>query len=157
MRKRLASRSRWCCSRPPARRTTSIAISRSAGMRSAIWCMGCRGFRRCNSSPARGRSASLRAGTRLPPRLLLRLEQVEIDRFPHRQIAGAVGVELVARTSRGAFRNELGFQAPGPRVKRDLVEIDHAVEQAAGTNELVERLALLILFGKSVRRARRAE
>ena len=32
------ARSRWCCSRRPARRSTSTAISRCAATRSASWC-----------------------------------------------------------------------------------------------------------------------
>ena len=41
----------------------------------------------------------LRAATKLS-----RLEQVEVDRHSHRQIAGAVGVQLVARRRRWCFR-----------------------------------------------------
>ena len=46
-------RSRWCCCRRPAPRSTSTAISRCAAMRSGSWCGRCRGL--CRSRGRRRR------------------------------------------------------------------------------------------------------
>ncbi len=48
MPRRQASRSRWCCCRRPAPRSTSTRISRCAERRSPIWCWHCREFNRFN-------------------------------------------------------------------------------------------------------------
>src|SRR5262249_12301797 len=41
----------------------------------------------------------------------LRLEQIEIDRHPHRQITRVVRMQLVARTTGRALRHEFRLQA----------------------------------------------
>ena len=85
------------------------------------------------------------------------LEQRKVDTPAHRQIAGTVGMKLVAGAAGGAFGNELRLQSAGLRIERDLVEIDHAVERARGADEIVERLALGVLFRETVRRAGTAQ
>src|SRR5262249_57938263 len=77
------------------------------------------------------------------------LEQIEVDRHSHGEIAGAVGVELVARAAGGAFGNEFGLEPAAVRIERRFIEIGDAVEQARGANELVERLALGVLLGRA--------
>src|SRR5215467_4658848 len=86
-----------------------------------------------------------------PPRLLLGLDEIEVDRRPHGQVAGAIGVQLVAGPSRGALRHELRLETAGLRIKRRLVEIGDAVEQPRCANEIIERFALLVLLGKAMR------
>ena len=66
-------------------------------------------------------------------------------------------MQLVARTAGGALGHEFRLEFAGRRIGRRLVEIDHAVEQARGADELVQRLALLVLLGKAMRRAGRVE
>src|SRR5262245_47845046 len=95
--------------------------------------------------------------SRLFAALFFGREQVEVDRHSHRKIAGAVGVELVARPAGRAFGHELRLEAAGLRIERYLVEVDYAVEQARRADEFVERLALVILLGEAVRRIRCAE
>src|SRR5258707_3452002 len=86
--------------------------------------------------------------SRLSAALRFGREQVEVDRHSHGEIAGAVGVELVARPAGRAFGHELRLEAAGLRIERCLVEVNHAVEQARRADEFVERLALVILLGE---------
>src|SRR6266851_8911878 len=58
--------------------------------------------------------------------------------------------EFVARPTSGAFGDEFGAHSAGLRVNRRGIEIGHPVKQAAGADELVERLALSVLFGRPV-------
>jgi hypothetical protein len=64
------------------------------------------------------------------------LEQFEVDRRSHGEIAGAVGVKLVARAAGGALGNELGLEPAGVRVERRFVEIGDAVKYARGADEI---------------------
>src|SRR5215471_16531196 len=73
----------------------------------------------------------------------LRLEQIQIDRHPHREVTRAVGMQLVARTAGRALGDELRLKAAGLRVVGDAVEIDHAIEQSGSADEIVERAASL--------------
>src|SRR6185436_13960832 len=57
-------------------------------------------------------------------------EQPEVDRHGHREVTGAIGVQLVARTANRAVGDELSPQATGLRIESRLVEVRHAVEQA---------------------------
>ena len=68
----------------------------------------------------------------LPPAL----EQREVDRVGHRLLPGVAGVEMIARL---VLRQESRRMT---RVARRLVEVDDAVVGAAGSNPLVQRLAL---------------
>src|SRR5262252_5162525 len=104
-----------------------------------------------------GLISTLCMASRLPAALRFGREKIEVDRQSHREVAGAVGVELVARPAGRTFRHELRLEAAGVRIERCLVEVDHAVEQARPADEFVERLALVILLGKAVRRIRGAE
>src|SRR2546423_12223620 len=64
------------------------------------------------------------------------LEEREIDRVPHRLIAGVARMEVVARI---VLAEELLWIAG---IARGIVEIDDAVVALAVPNPLVERLAL---------------
>src|SRR6516162_2322770 len=77
-----------------------------------------------------GLISTLCMASRLSAALRFGREQVEVDRHSHGEIAGAVGVELVARPPGCAFGHELRLEAAGLRIERCLVEVDHAVEQA---------------------------
>src|SRR5689334_20004955 len=66
---------------------------------------------------------------KLTPRLLLGPDEIEVDRHPHRQIACAIRVQLVARSSGGALRHELRPESAGLRIERRLVKIGNTVEQ----------------------------
>src|ERR1700726_901346 len=74
----------------------------------------------------------------------------QIDRHAHRQIAHPVRVELVARAASGAFRDEFGAHAARLWIEYHGIEIGHPVKQAARADELVERLALGVLFWRTV-------
>src|SRR6516162_744185 len=104
-----------------------------------------------------GLISTLCMASRLSAALCFGREQVEVDRHSHREVAGAVGVKLVARPPGRAFGHELRLEAAGLRIERRLIEVDHAVEQARRADEFVERLALVILLGEAVRRVRSAE
>src|SRR5262245_21780412 len=93
----------------------------------------------------------------LTPRLLLGLDEIEVDRHAHGQVAGAIGVQLVATPAGGALRHEFRPKAAGYWMERRLVEVSNAVEQPGGANEIVERLSLLVLLDKAVRGAGGAE
>src|SRR5580658_6217078 len=95
--------------------------------------------------PARSRGSPAENSTRL------RQQQIEIDRLAHGEIAGAIRVQPVAGAAGRALGHELGAQLAGLRIDGGAVEIGDAVEQAAGADELVERLALGILLGEAVR------
>jgi hypothetical protein len=56
-------------------------------------------------------------------------------------------VEFVTRSARRTFGDEFGAHAAGLRVERRGIEIGNPVEQTAGSDEIVERLALGILLG----------
>src|SRR5262245_4248806 len=102
-----------------------------------------------------GLISTLCMASRLPAALRVGCEKIEVDCYSHREIAGAVGVKLVARPAGRTFGHELRLEAAGLRVERRLVEIDHAVEQARCADEFVERLAFVILLGEAVRRGSR--
>src|SRR6516162_7858479 len=104
-----------------------------------------------------GLISTLCIASSLSAALLIGREQIEVDRHSHREIAGAVRVKLVSRPAGRAFGHELRLEAAGLRIERYFVEVDHAVEQARGADEFVERLALVILLGEAVRRIRWAE
>src|SRR5206468_7860668 len=87
----------------------------------------------------------------LTPRFLLRLDEIEVDRHPHGQVAGTIWVELVATAPGGAFRHELRLELASHWVERHLVEVGNAVEQPGRANEIVERFSLLVLLGKAMR------
>src|SRR5262249_33889702 len=52
---------------------------------------------------------------------------------------------------------ELALEAAAAGIERHLVEVDDAIEQAGRADERVERLAIGVLLGESMRHARRAE
>src|SRR4051795_11089918 len=94
----------------------------------------------------------LRAATKLS-----RLEQIEVDGLSHRQISGAVGMKLVAGAACRTFGNELRLEATRSRVERRAIKIYHTVECPRATDKCVERLALVILLGKTMCRAGAAQ
>src|SRR5215468_2172393 len=96
-----------------------------------------------------GLISTLCMASRLSAALRFGREQVEVDRHSHREIAGAVGVELVARPAGRTFGHELRLEAAGLWIERRLVEVDHAVEQTGRADEFVECLALVILLGET--------
>src|SRR5206468_5932104 len=104
-----------------------------------------RGLRASALGSSACRVSALSAG------LLFCSEQIEIDCHAHREIAGPVRVQLVSRSSDRAVRHKFRLEAAGLRIERRLVEVDHTIKQARGANELVERLALLVLLEKAVR------
>src|SRR5262249_60972309 len=85
-------------------------------------------------------------GVALPAALRFGGEKMEVDCHSHREIAGAVGVKLVARPAGRAFGHELRLEAAGLRVARRLLDVDHAVEQAPWSDEFLSPLSLLILL-----------
>src|SRR5881394_227635 len=85
------------------------------------------------------------------------LEQAEINGLSHRQVPGPVRVQLVAGTAGGALGHELGLEPAALRIERRGIEVDDTVEQLRSPNEIVQRAALLILFGGSVRGVAAAE
>src|SRR3954465_4477998 len=94
----------------------------------------------------------LRAATNLS-----RLEQIEVDGLSHRQISGAVGMKLVAGAARRAFGNEPRLEATRGRIERRAIKIYHTVECPRAPDECVERLALVVLLGKTMCRAGAAQ
>ena|SRR6478735_1563068 len=94
----------------------------------------------------------LRAATKLS-----RLEQIEVDGLSHRQISGAVGMKLVAGAASRAFGNELRLETTRRRIERRTIKIYHTVERPRVADECVERLALVILLGKTMCRAGAAQ
>src|SRR5690242_8919367 len=84
--------------------------------------------------------------------LLLRPEQIEVDDHSHRQIARAIGMQLIARISDRAVRNELRLQATR-LIDRDTVEIGDAVEEAGAPDEVIQASALRILLRRAMVRA----
>ena len=74
----------------------------------------------------------------------------EVDGIGHRGVAGAVGMQLVARAADRGVGLELGLHLAGRGIERRGVEVDHAVEDLGGAQELVQRLALGVDLGAAV-------
>ena len=64
-----------------------------------------------------------------------------------------VGMQLVALAAGGALRHELGPYLAGGGVEYGRVEVDHAIEQPARADKLVQRPALGVLLREAVRGA----
>src|SRR5437016_73497 len=84
--------------------------------------------------------------------LRLRPEEIEVNDHSHREIAGPIGMQLVASIPDGAVGNELRLQAAG-LIDGDSVEIGNTVEQAGVANEVIETSALRILLRCAMVRA----
>ena len=73
-----------------------------------------------------------------------------VDCHSHRQIAEAVGVQLVVFAADGRVVDERGLELAGVRIERRLVEVEHRVEEPRAADEFVQCLAFGILLGRAV-------
>src|ERR1700726_122118 len=80
----------------------------------------------------------------IPPDRLLSGNRLGIDRQPHRRIARSIRVQLVARTAGRGIGLEFHLQFTGLRIGGDRIEVDHPIENARRTDELVVGAPLLI-------------
>src|SRR5215813_9148776 len=100
--------------------------------------------KQCRRSPSS--PAGFRSHRRWTTFLLPHAEHPKIDRFAHGEITGAVRVELVARATGRAFRNELGLHPAGGRIERRSIELRDRIEHAGRSDEGVEGAALVVLL-----------